>query len=73
MLYMVVENTSLSLVKHGQMLEIQDSQMSIQKETLEEIKGFRKDTSNYLEHEFEEIKRKLNAIENALSREGITV
>lgn len=47
--------------------------MSIQKETLEKIKGFRKDTSNYLEHEFEEIKRKLNAIENALSREGITV
>ena len=42
-------------------------------ETLEEMKGFRKDTTNYLESEFEMIKRKLNAIENALSREGITV
>ncbi len=61
------------LEKQDQMLEIQDSQMSIQKETLEEMKGFRKDTTNYLENEFEMIKRKLNAIENALSREGITV
>ncbi|MCA1914830.1 acylphosphatase [Methanospirillum hungatei] len=61
------------LHKQDQMIEKQDQIIHIQQDTVDEIKGFRKDSTNYLETEFSDIKKKLQAIENALSREGIRV
>jgi len=55
------------------MLDKQDQMIHIQQDTVDEINGFRKDSSNYLETEFSDIKKKLQAIENALSCEGIRV
>ena len=55
------------------MLDKQDQMIHIQQDIVDEINGFRKDSSNYLETEFSDIKKKLQAIENALSREGIRV
>ena len=59
--------------KQDQMVGKQDQMIHIQQDTVDEIKGFRKDSANYLKTEFSEIKKKLQAIENALSREGIRV
>ncbi len=80
LLYRVFENTTMSLdkqdqmlQKQGQMLDKQDQMISIQHETVDEIKGLRKDSSNYLEIEFSEIKRKLHSIETALNEIGIKV
>jgi len=87
LLYQVAENTSLSLVKQDQMLEKQDRMLEkqdqmlekqdqgleLQHETIQEIRGLRKDSANYLETEFSHIKQKLQKIEDALSREGIAV
>lgn len=61
------------LSKQDQMLGKQDQMIHLQQDTVGEIKGLRKDSVNYLESEFSEIKKKLNAIENALTREGIQV
>ncbi|OQA55404.1 MAG: hypothetical protein BWY45_02236 [Euryarchaeota archaeon ADurb.Bin294] len=55
------------------MLDKQDQMIHIQQDIVDEINGFRKDSSNYLETEFSDIKKKLQAIENALSCEGIRV
>jgi acylphosphatase len=66
LLYRVVENTTLSLEKQDQMLDMQQ-------DTVEEIKGLRKDSKSYLEVEFSEIKKKLQSIENALNEHGIKV
>lgn len=80
LLYQVAENTSLSLIKQDQMLEKQDQMLikqeqglELQHETIQEIRGLRKDSANYLEAEFSHIKQKLQKIEDALSREGIAV
>ena len=61
------------LHKQDQMIEKQDQMIHIQQDTVDEIKGFRKDSANYLETEFSDIKKNLQAIENALSCEGIRV
>ena len=61
------------LDKQDQMLHKQDQMIHIQQDTVDEIKGFRKDSAHYLETEFSDIKKKLNAIENALTRAGIEV
>jgi len=66
-----LQKTMLS--KQDQMIGKQDQMIHIQQDTVDEIKGFRKDSANYLETEFSDIKKKLQAIENALSREGIRV
>ena len=39
------------------MLDKQDQMIHIQQDTVDEINGFRKDSSNYLETEFSDIKR----------------
>ncbi|HPY60962.1 MAG TPA: acylphosphatase, partial [Methanospirillum sp.] len=61
------------LDKQDQMFEKQDHMVHLQQDTVDEIKGLRKDSANYLDREFTEIKKKLTAIENALTREGIQV
>ena len=61
------------LDKQDKMLEKQDHMIHLQQDTVDEIKGFRKDSADYLDREFTEIKKKLNAIEAALTREGIQV
>ncbi len=69
----MLEKQDQMLNKQDQMLWKQDQMIHIQQDTVDEIKGFRKDSANYLETEFLDIKKKLQAIENALSREGIRV
>lgn len=54
-------------------LKKQDQMLHLQHDTVDEIRGLRSDSGNYLEREFTEIKQKLHAIENALNREGIQV
>ncbi len=61
------------LEKQDQMLGKQDQMISLQHDTVDEIKGLRKDSANYLEIEFSEIKKKLHSIENALNKMGIEV
>ena len=69
----MLEKQDQMIGKQDQMLGKQDQMIHIQQDTVDEIKGFRKDSANYLETEFSDIKKKLQAIENALSREGIRV
>lgn len=59
--------------KQDQMLGKQDGMISLQHDTVVEIKGLRKDSESYFEKEFSEIKRKLHSIENALNEMGIKV
>jgi acylphosphatase len=61
------------LNKQDQMLDKQDKMILLQMETVDEVKGFRKDSGTYFEIEFSEIKRKLHSIENALNEMGIKV
>ena len=55
------------------MLDKQDQMIHLQQDTVDEVKGLRRDSASYLEKEFSEIKKKLIAIETALTREGIQV
>ena len=55
------------------MLDKQDQMLQIGIETKEEILGLRKDTGEYLDDEFKEIKKELAAIKGALARAGIQV
>lgn len=69
-----IEESQKAMVdKQDKMLEKQDHMIHLQQDTVDEIKGFRKDSADYLDREFTEIKKKLNAIEAALTREGIQV
>lgn len=47
------------LEKQDKMLHKQDQMIHIQQDTVEELKGFRKDSAHYLENEFSDIKKKL--------------
>ena len=69
----MLEKQDEMLYTQGRMLEKQDHMIHLQQDTVDEIKGLRKDSANYLDREFTEIKKKLTAIENALTREGIQV
>ncbi len=69
----MLEKQDEMLNTQGKMLEKQDHMIHLQQDTVDEIKGLRKDSANYLDREFTEIKKKLTAIENALTREGIQV
>ena len=69
----MLEKQDKMLNTQGKMLEKQDHMIHLQQDTVDEIKGLRKDSANYLDREFTEIKKKLTAIENALTREGIQV
>jgi len=69
----MLEKQDEMLYTQSRMLEKQDHMIHLQQDTVDEIKGLRKDSANYLDREFTEIKKKLTAIENALTREGIQV
>jgi acylphosphatase len=69
----MLEKQDEMLYTQGRMLEKQDHMIHLQQDTVDEIKGLRKDSANYLDREFTEIKKKLTAIENTLTREGIQV
>lgn len=69
----MLEKQDKMLNTQGKMLEKQDHMIHLQQDTVDEIKGLRKDSANYLDREFTEIKKKLTAIENTLTREGIQV
>jgi len=80
MLYRLLENSNKSLSnddkmldKQDQMMNKQDQMLNLQHETVEEIKGLRKDSGEYLQDEFKEIKKKLHNIEDALVKAGIEV
>jgi len=51
----------------------QDEMISLQHETVEEIKGLRNDSASYFEIEFSEIKRRLHSIENTLNEMGVKI
>jgi len=77
---MSLENQDQMLIKQDQLLDKkdqmlgnQDQMISLQHETVDEIKGLRKDSANYLGAEFSEIKKRLHSIENALNSMGIKV
>ena len=55
------------------MLDKQDQMLDIGRETRDEITGLRKDTGKYLGDEFEDIKKELCSIKDALVRAGIKI
>jgi len=61
------------LDKQDQMLDKQDQMLDIGRETRDEITGLRKDTGKYLGDEFEDIKKELCSIKDALVRAGIKI
>lgn len=69
----MLEKQDQVLHNQDQMLIKQEQGLELQHETIQEIRGLRKDSANYLEAEFSHIKQKLQKIEDALSREGIAV